>query len=223
MRRFPRIMGDTYRPSCFFEAGKGLSKSGGAKQPVVCADAAEALLGAVLLDGGFEAARKVAEHYFRYIMSVNGEVPRNPKAQLQEKMDSLGLGKPEYTLTRQSGPSHAPVFAVSVSCSGRVIGEGEGEPSERLKERRPRQDSFSSGTDKQCNRLHIFPCSVRIHSEEWFSCGRLIMATSNKSRYYKQHFRGLETPGVLQPFFLGVKACLRTRQGYDRKGYGESP
>ncbi len=110
----------------FLRLGKGLSKSGGAKQPVVCADAAEALLGAVLLDGGFEAARKVAEHYFRYIMSVNGEVPRNPKAQLQEKMDSLGLGKPEYTLTRQSGPSHAPVFAVSVSCSGRVIGEGEG-------------------------------------------------------------------------------------------------
>jgi ribonuclease-3 len=106
--------------------GKGLSRSGGKDQPVICADAAEALFGAVFLDGGFEAARNVIDRFFRYIVAVNGVVPRNPKAQLQETMESMGYGKPEYSLSRQSGPPHAPVFVVTVSSSGRVIGEGEG-------------------------------------------------------------------------------------------------
>ncbi len=106
--------------------GKGLSQSGGRKQPVLSANAAEAVFGAIFLDGGYEAASAVIAAYCQYTLAANGGVSMNPKATLQELMEKKGLGKPEYILVGRSGPAHAPLFRVSLLCSGRITGEGEG-------------------------------------------------------------------------------------------------
>ncbi|MDO9508810.1 MAG: ribonuclease III [Thermovirgaceae bacterium] len=106
--------------------GRGLSRSGGRRQPVLCANAAEAVFGAIFIDGGYQAARTVVGAYCQQTFAANGSAPMNPKATLQELMEKMGLGKPEYTLTGRSGPPHAPLFQVSVGYSGRITGGGEG-------------------------------------------------------------------------------------------------
>ncbi|HRV70597.1 MAG TPA: ribonuclease III [Thermovirgaceae bacterium] len=129
--------------------GRGLSQSGGSRQPVICADAAEAVFGAVFLDGGYGAAEKVIGSYYVSSIEANVGVPRNAKAVLQEMMEQNGLGKPEYIVAEKSGPPHAPVFRVNVFCSGGLIGEGEGRTI-REAERKAAEKALS------CNRLHIF-------------------------------------------------------------------
>ena len=106
--------------------GRGLCKSGGRQQPSLSADAAEAVFGAVLIDGGYEAARAMIEKYLEDSESFERGVPRNPKADLQELMEKRGLGNPEYLLIGQAGPPHAPVFRVIVKQLGDAPGTGEG-------------------------------------------------------------------------------------------------
>ena len=106
--------------------GRGLSRSGGRRQPSLCADAAEAVFGAVLIDGGYGAARSIIEKYLEDREDFRKDIPRNPKADLQELMGKRGLGKPEYLLTGQTGPPHAPVFRVIVKQLGEAPGMGEG-------------------------------------------------------------------------------------------------
>ncbi|HON33540.1 MAG: ribonuclease III [Thermovirgaceae bacterium] len=106
--------------------GRGLCKSGGRQQLSLSADAVEAVFGAVLIDGGYEAAESVIGKYFQDSEGFEKGVPRNPKADLQELMEKRGLGKPEYLLTGQAGPPHAPVFRVIVKQLGDAPGAGEG-------------------------------------------------------------------------------------------------
>ncbi len=106
--------------------GRGLCKSGGRQQPALSADAAEAIFGSVLIDGGFEAAQAVIEKYLVDSEGVERSIPRNPKADLQELMEKMGLGKPEYLLTDRTGPPHAPLFRVVVKQLGDASAVGEG-------------------------------------------------------------------------------------------------
>lgn len=106
--------------------GRGLCKSGGRQQPALSADAAEAIFGSVLIDGGFEAAQAVIEKYLVDSEGFERCIPRNPKADLQELMEKMGLGKPEYLLTDRTGPPHAPLFRVVVKQLGDASGAGEG-------------------------------------------------------------------------------------------------
>ncbi len=131
----------------FLRLGRGLAQSGGSRQPVICADAAEAVFGAVFLDGGYQAAEKVIGSYFKSSLEANAGVPRNAKAVLQEMMEKNGLGKPEYIVAEKSGPPHAPVFRVIAFCSGDSMGEGEGHTI-REAERKAAEQALL------CNRLH---------------------------------------------------------------------
>ncbi len=110
----------------FLRLGRGLCMSGGREQPVLSADAAEAVFGAVFIDGGFEAARSVIEQFLLNFVELEAPVPRNPKADLQELMEKRGLGKPDYEVTEQVGPPHAPVFRVKVTSLGEILGTGNG-------------------------------------------------------------------------------------------------
>jgi ribonuclease-3 len=92
----------------------------------VLADALEAVLGALYLDGGLEVARAVVRREWADAMAVDAKPPVSAKNRLQEWTLGRGLGLPEYTLVSTSGPSHAPVFVVQVSAAGRSA-EGMGE------------------------------------------------------------------------------------------------
>ncbi|TVQ33954.1 MAG: ribonuclease III [Geminicoccaceae bacterium] len=88
--------------------------SGGRANPALLADAVEAIIGAVYLDGGFEAARQLVERDWEPRLSGLAEAPRDPKTALQEWSQAQGLGLPVYEEIGRSGPAHAPSFKVAV-------------------------------------------------------------------------------------------------------------
>jgi ribonuclease-3 len=112
--------------------GKGEEKTGGRKKPSILADVFEALLGAVFLDGGFEAARRVVEMIF----DVDEEIGQtttddDAKTSLQEMTQRLFRQLPIYETLSVEGPDHARNFVVQVSVGQRVLGIGSGR-SKRL-------------------------------------------------------------------------------------------
>jgi len=97
----------------------GESKQGGRRREGVLGDAMEALLAAVYLDGGMEAARAVFtplwEPLFR---DPPPRAERNPKSALQEWALGRGRALPRYVVTSSTGPDHAPTFTVEVTVDG---------------------------------------------------------------------------------------------------------
>lgn len=83
--------------------------------PSILADALEALIGALYLDGGLEAAELFIQTRWEPHVSTMGRPPRDAKTTLQEWAQGRGLSLPTYTLTDTSGPAHAPRFEVEVT------------------------------------------------------------------------------------------------------------
>lgn len=92
--------------------------AGGAQNENILADLTEAVTAAIYLDGGFDAAKSFIERAMGDRLEKMKEPPRDPKTALQEWTQSRGLGLPEYTLTKQTGPDHAPEFTVTVTVRG---------------------------------------------------------------------------------------------------------
>ena len=81
--------------------------------PSLLADALEAVLGAVAVDGGVEAATTVVDRLFRdRIRELDGGVRRDAKSRLQELAQSRRLALPRYDVMCVEGPDHAPRFVV---------------------------------------------------------------------------------------------------------------
>jgi len=101
-------------------------RSGGRKKAAILGDACEAVIAALYLDGGLDAARKFVTLHWQPLMSeVTGDL-RDPKNALQEWAQGRKLGTPTYRLTRREGPDHAPRFTVEVSIRGHDPAMGEG-------------------------------------------------------------------------------------------------
>jgi ribonuclease-3 len=97
----------------------GETKSGGRRKEGVIADAVEAVLAAVYLDGGLDAARKVFERAWAEELARPPErALTNPKSALQEWSQGQGRPLPSYEITGRSGSDHAPTFTVQVSVPG---------------------------------------------------------------------------------------------------------
>jgi ribonuclease-3 len=94
--------------------GRGEAKSGLAKRATVLADALEAALGALYLDGGLEVARAFVRRAWNDAMVGQVEPPKDAKTALQHWALARGLGLPSYEVTGRSGPEHAPQFTVTV-------------------------------------------------------------------------------------------------------------
>ncbi len=85
----------------------------------VLADAVEALIGAVYLDGGYTAAAQVVERLWTPLLSSQTVPPEEAKTRLQEWAQARGLSLPHYEVIAQDGPPHAPQFTVQVTVQGR--------------------------------------------------------------------------------------------------------
>lgn len=105
--------------------GKGEINTGGADRPSILADAFEAVLASIYLDGGIEPAR---EFVLRFVKeSVNSKPNfKDYKTTLQEVIQKNPDGKLNYVLTDESGPDHDKSFTVDVQLNGSVIGRGTG-------------------------------------------------------------------------------------------------
>ena len=94
--------------------GEGEIRSGGADRPSILADTLEALIGAVFLDGGFEAAEEVvASLYSGHLDNLDPKtLGKDPKTLLQEYLQSRRLGLPQYNIVSTTGEAHKQLFQV---------------------------------------------------------------------------------------------------------------
>jgi len=108
--------------------GRGEEANGGRMRDSTLADAFESLVGALYLDGGFEAARRFllveAEEVFVRLLDAPEEC--NPKGALQEMLQSLSPMAPTYELLEQTGPEHSKKFVCRVVWQGGELGRGVG-------------------------------------------------------------------------------------------------
>jgi ribonuclease-3 len=101
----------------------GEARAGVKRRATVLADALEAVLGAIYLDGGLEPAREFVRRAWHDPMTAQEAPPKDAKTMLQEWAQKRGLDLPAYVVSTRSGPPHAPVFVVTVTVGG-LTGEG---------------------------------------------------------------------------------------------------
>jgi len=109
--------------------GEGERKSAGSSRPSILADALEALIGALFLDGGFTAAEKVVlSLYIPYIRQADVlTLGKDAKTLLQEYLQSRKLALPKYTVIATQGEAHAQLFQVEcVIAQLNMVTRGEG-------------------------------------------------------------------------------------------------
>lgn len=108
-------------------------EGGGRSNPALLADACEAVIGALYVDGGLEAARALIERFWAELIEADLTPPQDAKTALQEWAQGRGLPLPGYREVGRSGPDHELRFTVEVSVEGHQPATGEGR-SKRLAE-----------------------------------------------------------------------------------------
>ncbi len=107
--------------------GRGGAFGPAGLSPKVIADAVEALIAAVYLDQGLDSARSVVARLFEAALarsSVHGS--RDPKSELQERVQAAGLPAPTYRVVERRGPAHDTTFIVEVLIDGQARASGLG-------------------------------------------------------------------------------------------------
>jgi ribonuclease-3 len=143
-------LGTQFKLGNYLRLGIGESKSGGHKRPSIIADAMEAIIGAIFLDGGIESCRKAIltwqETKLKYLSL---ESLKDPKTKLQEYLQAKKLALPKYEVILTEGELHKQTFHVSCTISKlRLITEGIG-PSKQKSE----QDAAKKALDQIQNKM----------------------------------------------------------------------
>lgn len=118
--------------------GRGADDEGGRQKPAILADACEAVIAALYLDGGIKAARQFILREWDGFINEEARAARDPKSALQEWAQGRGLAPPVYREVGRTGPDHAPRFVIEASIEGLQSVQGEG-TSKRLAEKKAAQ------------------------------------------------------------------------------------
>jgi ribonuclease III len=121
--------------------GRGEEKSGGREKQTLLADAFEAVVAAVYLDGGLGAAREVLQRVlFEQALEERGEriSESDRKSALQELLQGQGRAPAEYRVAGESGPDHQKVFQIEVWIDGERMATGEGSTKKEAEQRAAR-------------------------------------------------------------------------------------
>jgi ribonuclease-3 len=105
--------------------GRGEELSGGRTKPSLIANAFEALVAGIYLDGGLEAAR---EMLLLHLMFPEDGMPLrgDPKTEIQQRIQAKQHITPTYRVVEETGPDHSKVFVVEIVVGGEVLGRGSG-------------------------------------------------------------------------------------------------
>jgi ribonuclease-3 len=138
--------------------GRGEEHSGGRRKPALLANALEAAIAAIYLDGGLGAARDfIHRHIIEPAEAEMINVLQAPgpfsgavgdyKSALQERLQATGAGQPKYILTDQSGPDHRKSFRIEVRVGSVCLAEAEGTTKKQAQQEAARRalDSLLSG------------------------------------------------------------------------------
>jgi ribonuclease III len=107
--------------------GRGVAKENGLERPSLLADAFEAVVAAIYLENGYDAAKNFVHETLREAVADAASRPgdSDPKTRLRQWSEANGLGAPDYDVT-SSGPSHDATYAAVVRIANRPMGAGEG-------------------------------------------------------------------------------------------------
>ena len=121
--------------------GKGEEATGGRERVSILADAVEAVIAAIYLDGGIENARKFVLTQMDEIIqdSIKGRIFRDYKTHLQEVIQSQGETNIIYDLVEEIGPDHNKKFIMQVKLNDEVLGTGEGKSKKEAEQSAAKQ------------------------------------------------------------------------------------
>jgi ribonuclease-3 len=105
--------------------GRGEEKTGGREKTALWANAFEALVAALYLDGGFEAAQRFVAREFGRELDEGARLLEDPKSALQERLQAVGRPLPAYTVVAEAGPSHRRRFRVECRLDDGTVTIGE--------------------------------------------------------------------------------------------------
>jgi ribonuclease-3 len=130
-------VGDRLRLGEHLFLSRSEAGTGGRKRESILADATEAVIGAIYLDGGLEKAREFISR--NILINVEAALEegshRNYKSLLQETLQARYKVPPRYRVTYTTGPDHARRFTVKVSLKGAVLGVGSGTSKKQAEQR----------------------------------------------------------------------------------------
>ncbi len=106
---------------------------GGRDKPAILADALEAVIAALYLDGGIDVARAFVLRHWQPFLDGTAQAPKDSKTELNLIAMARNLGAPAYVEVGRSGPDHAPTFTVEARLPGGTKASGAG-PSKRVAE-----------------------------------------------------------------------------------------
>lgn len=112
----------------YMRLGHGEDRTGGRGKPSVVSDAMEAVIGAVFLDGGIDAAKTlIISRVISYLEAASVDaMDRDYKTRLQELIQHAHLGSPRYEQLSVEGPEHRRIFTMGVLLDGKLLGTGSG-------------------------------------------------------------------------------------------------
>jgi len=134
--------------------GRGEEKTGGRRKHALLADGYEALIAAIYLDGGIEAAQAFILSQFAPLVASAGEEAADArytedwKSALQERLQAKGLGLPQYRLAAVEGPDHRRVFDVEVLVGGVAHGRATGRSKKDAEQQAAREALGRLGGDE---------------------------------------------------------------------------
>lgn len=130
----------------YLRLGRGEERSGGRRKSALLANAMEAVIGAIYLDGGLDTARRLIEsHVMEPSVSALHEQLRTGdeigdfKSALQQLLQAQKQGQPEYRTTAESGPDHRKRFFVEARVAGKTLAEGAGRSRKHAEQDAARQ------------------------------------------------------------------------------------
>ena len=126
----------------YLQLGRGEEKSGGREKKSILADAYEALLAAIYLDGGIAAVRNtIARHFAKLLgeFAASGVDSTDYKTELQEYTQANSAATPEYQLTAAEGPDHDKTYRFLVVVNGVPAGSGEGKSKKEAQQAAARE------------------------------------------------------------------------------------
>ena len=126
----------------FINMGHGEESAGGRSKDSILADAMEAVIGALFLDGGYDAAKKFVLDVFSDTIdrAIQGKIFLDYKSEVQEVLQSRGIPVNIIYLTdREEGPAHDKTFFVHMECNGKSYGRGSGKSKKEAEQSAARE------------------------------------------------------------------------------------
>lgn len=142
------VCGSRISIGSYLRLGKGEENSGGRNRGSIIADAVEAVIGAIYLDGGWNAVHEFVIRIFADLIedALCGKLHMDYKTEVQERLQSHGETDICYVIEREEGPDHDKTFYANLIFRGNVIGSGCGRSKKEAEQQAAKQALERGGT-----------------------------------------------------------------------------